>query len=48
MNNMTFNSDDPAPYKDGIRINSPHYLCKMIEEKGTGTYTLTVRTKVLQ
>lgn len=21
--------DDPAPYIDGVRINSPHYLCKI-------------------
>ena len=36
-------TDDPPPYRDGIRINSPHYLCKMVEEsKGTGTYTLVI------
>ena len=34
--------DDPPPYKDGIRINSPHYLCKMVEEKGDGLYTLVI------
>lgn len=22
-------SDDPPPYIDGVRINSPHYLCKI-------------------
>ena len=33
---------DPPPYKDGVRINSPHYLCKMLEDKGTSTYTLVV------
>ena len=34
---------DPAPYKNGTRINSPLYLCKMVEEKGgTGTYTLVI------
>ncbi|KAK2170660.1 hypothetical protein LSH36_1g05016 [Paralvinella palmiformis] len=33
---------DPPPYKDGVRINSPHYLVKMIEEKGTSTYTLVI------
>ena len=36
-------ADDPPPYKDGIRINSPHYLCKMVEDtKGTSTYTLVI------
>ena len=33
---------DPAPYKDGVRINSPHYLCKMVEQPGTHVYTLVV------
>lgn len=32
----------PAPYKDGIRINSPHYLCKMVEPKGISKYTLVI------
>ncbi|XP_013402737.1 calpain-7-like, partial [Lingula anatina] len=32
---------DPPPYKDGVRINSPHYLCKMLEDvNGSSTYTL--------
>lgn len=34
--------DDPPPYKDGVRINSPHYLCKLVEEPGTKVYTLVV------
>ena len=34
--------DDPPPYKDGIRINSPHYLCKLVENKKNATYTLVV------
>ncbi|KAI0214801.1 Calpain-7 [Lamellibrachia satsuma] len=33
---------DPPPYKDGVRINSPHYLCKMVEEKGTSLYSLVI------
>ncbi|KAL3832697.1 hypothetical protein ACJMK2_024317, partial [Sinanodonta woodiana] len=33
---------DPAPYKDGVRINSPHYLCKLVENKGNATYTLVM------
>lgn len=34
---------DPPPYKDGVRINSPHYLCKMLEDvQGTSTYTLVI------
>lgn len=34
--------DDPPPYKDGVRINSPHYLCKLVENKKNATYTLVV------
>ena len=30
------------PYKDGVRINTPHYLVKMTENKGTTSYTLIV------
>ncbi|KAM4689268.1 calpain-7 [Discoglossus pictus] len=34
---------DPAPYIDGIRINSPHYLTKMtLNTPGTNTFTLVV------
>lgn len=35
-------SDDPPPYKDGVRINSPHYLCKLVESKPTDPYTLVI------
>lgn len=37
-----FAPDDPPPYKDGVRINSPHYLCKLVENKGTTSYTLVI------
>ncbi|GAB1598086.1 calpain-7-like [Argonauta hians] len=33
---------DPPPFIDGVRINSPHYLCKINGEKGPQTYTLIV------
>ncbi|KAK0057703.1 calpain-7 [Biomphalaria pfeifferi] len=33
---------DPPPYKDGVRINSPHYLCKLVEEKTSEPYTLVI------
>lgn len=34
---------DPPPYLDGVRINSPHYLCKMVVPQGGDTrYTLVV------
>ncbi|KAK7109473.1 calpain-7-like [Littorina saxatilis] len=33
---------DPPPYKDGVRINSPHYLCKMVEPKPSEPYTLVI------
>ncbi|XP_072948969.1 calpain-7-like isoform X2 [Epargyreus clarus] len=34
---------DPPPYIDGIRINSPHYLCKIIVgENSCDRYTLVV------
>ncbi|EEC01788.1 calcium-dependent cysteine protease, putative [Ixodes scapularis] len=34
---------DPPPYLDGVRINSPHYLCKMVIPQGGNTrYTLVV------
>ena len=35
-------ADDPPPYKDGVRINSPHYLCKMVQEKGSTVYNLVL------
>ncbi|GJQ86062.1 hypothetical protein Trydic_g10262, partial [Trypoxylus dichotomus] len=34
---------DPPPYIDGVRINSPHYLCKIILGPGSSRkYTLVV------
>ncbi|CAG5117369.1 unnamed protein product [Candidula unifasciata] len=33
---------DPPPYKDGVRINSPHYLCKLVEESTREPYTLVI------
>ncbi|KAI9565626.1 hypothetical protein GHT06_009418 [Daphnia sinensis] len=34
---------DPPPYIDGIRINSPHYLCKLLHaQAGTERYTLVI------
>ncbi|GAB6032708.1 calpain 7, variant 2 [Chamberlinius hualienensis] len=34
---------DPAPYIDGTRINSPHYLCKMLLDNSSSLkYTLVV------
>lgn len=34
---------DPAPYIDGIRINSPHYLTKLtVKDPGKTVYTLVV------
>jgi hypothetical protein len=36
-------ADDPAPFIDGVRINSPHYLCKLIlSESCARRYTLVV------
>ena len=36
-------SDDPRPYLDGIRINSPHYLVKIVlKESMTQRFTLVV------
>lgn len=38
-----FGSADPPPYIDGIRINSPHYLCKLVQNTaGTQRYTLVI------
>lgn len=35
--------DDPPPYIDGVRINSPHYLCKIILGPGSSRkYTLVI------
>ena len=34
---------DPPPLIDGVRINSPHYLCKiLITEPGNHYYTLVI------
>lgn len=34
---------DPAPFIDGVRINSPHYLCKIIlNESSAHRYTLVI------
>ncbi|XP_077555950.1 calpain-7-like isoform X2 [Haemaphysalis longicornis] len=34
---------DPPPFIDGVRINSPHYLCKMVvPQTGDTRYTLVV------
>lgn len=34
---------EPEPYIDGVRINSPHYLCKIIvPQGGTTRYTLVM------
>lgn len=38
-----FISDDPPPYIDGVKINSPHYLCKIILGPNSGRdYTVVV------
>lgn len=35
--------DDPPPYIDGVRINSPHYLCKIfLSPNSSNRYTLVV------
>ncbi|XP_039286093.1 calpain-7 [Nilaparvata lugens] len=35
--------NDPPPYIDGVRLNSPHYLCKIIQKEGSPRrYTLVV------
>ena len=34
---------EPAPFKEGVRINSPHYLVKLVDdEPGPINYTLVV------
>lgn len=34
---------EPAPYIDGVKINSPHYLCKIILAPGSSRkYTIVV------
>ncbi|XP_078656259.1 calpain-7-like [Branchiostoma floridae x Branchiostoma belcheri] len=38
-----FYPNDPRPYIDGVRINSPHYLCKIsVKDPGTSLYTLVI------
>lgn len=35
--------DDPPPYIDGMRINSPHYLCKIkLNDESDAKYTLVI------
>ncbi|XP_054712227.1 LOW QUALITY PROTEIN: calpain-7-like [Uloborus diversus] len=35
--------NEPEPYIDGVRINSPHYLCKiLVPQGGTTRYTLVM------
>lgn len=42
-NPSCFLLDDPEPYIDGVRINSPHYLCKIVvPQGGTTRYTLVI------
>jgi calpain-7 len=34
---------EPAPFKEGVRINSPHYLVKLVDdEPGPILYTLVI------
>lgn len=41
--NKVYYPNDPPPYIDGIRINSPHYLCKiLLNESSNRTYTLVI------
>lgn len=35
-------SDDPEPYVSGTRINSPHYLSKIVLNDKTSKFTLVV------
>lgn len=40
---LTYFADDPPPYIDGIKINSPHYLCKIILNSSSSTnYTIVI------
>lgn len=42
MNNICI-VDDPPPYIDGVRINSPHYLCKIkLGQNPDRRYTLVI------
>ena len=44
INKASLFLDDPAPIIDGVRINSPHYLCKIVVPTGISSkrYTLVV------
>jgi hypothetical protein len=36
-------ADDPPPFIDGVKINSPHYLCKIILGPGSASkYTIVI------
>lgn len=35
-------SDEPPPYMDGVRINSPHYLAKLILPEGSAERDFTL------
>ena len=36
-------ADDPPPYIDGVRINSPHYLSKIkLDSQSESRYTLVI------
>lgn len=40
---MIIYPDDPPPYIDGVKINSPHYLCKIkLGEQSDTKYTLVI------
>lgn len=41
--NRVYYPNDPPPYIDGVRINSPHYLCKIVlTESSPRRFTLVV------
>lgn len=43
MNKKIIVADDPPPYIDGVKINSPHYLCKIkLGQNRDRRYTLVV------